>query len=76
MMPRTYDAFLEEKEFITAEEFLQRREHGEMDPLRTTIAAPDLATGRPGGFIVELDIPRYKPAFKEKERRSVFCPSG
>jgi len=67
-----YDTCVETEEFITAEEFLRRREHGEIDPKKTRIVPPDINSGSFGGFAVKLDVPRYRPAFGEKAARNAF----
>ncbi len=54
------DTFLETEEFITAEEYLKRRERGEINPANVRIAPANLETGSFGGFIVKLDKPRYR----------------
>ena len=64
-VPQIYDAFLETEEFITAEEYLRRRERGEIDPLKIRIVPPDIKTGSFGGFMVKLDAPRYRPVWQE-----------
>ena len=69
-MPQTYDAHLETEEFITPEEYLRRREGGDIDPMKTRIVPPDLRTGSFGGFAVELDAPRY--IVKWPPRRSAY----
>ncbi len=72
MTTMTYDSVLETEEFITAEEYLERRERGNIDPQNTRLVPPDLVTGTPGGFMVKLDVPRYRPAFEQEDRRRVF----
>jgi len=59
-MPQTYDAYLETEEVISAEEYLRRREAGEIDSQKTRIALPDIHTGSFGGFVVRLDKPRFQ----------------
>lgn len=54
------DTFLETEEFITAEEYLKRRERGEINPANVRIVPANLETGSFGGFIVKLDKPRYR----------------
>lgn len=61
----TYDAYLEREEFITADEYLRRYERGEIDPKRTRIVPATLGKGDFGGFMVELETPRYRVAFPE-----------
>jgi len=60
---QTYDMILETEEFITADEYLRRREKGEIDPRKIRIAPPAFDTDSFGGFAVKLDLPRYKPAW-------------
>jgi hypothetical protein len=64
MPTQTYDTFFEKEELITAEEYLRRRERGEIEPGTVRIAPPDLSTGSLGGFIVKLKTPRYKAALR------------
>ena len=68
----TYDAFLEKEEFITAEEYLQRRARGEINPMKTDIVPPDLNTGSRGGVRVTRDQPRYRAAFEKEDTKNVF----
>lgn len=56
----TLDMSLETEEFITAEEYLRRRECGEIDPSEVRYASGDPDTGYVGGFIVKLKRPRYR----------------
>lgn len=56
----SYDTFLETEEFITAGEYLKRRERGEIAPKNVRIVPADLNTGSFGGFMVKLKTPRYK----------------
>jgi hypothetical protein len=72
MTTMTYDAFLEKEEFITVEEYLKRRERGEINPLKIRIVPPDLNSGMAGGFMVELDTPKYRPVFEEKGSKHAF----
>lgn len=60
----TYDAYLVTEEFITAEEYLKRRERGEITPSDVRIVQPDIRTGQLGGFMVKLKQPVYKTDFK------------
>lgn len=53
----------ETEEYITAKEYLNRREAGEIDPRKVRYASFDPRTGAPGGFYVQLETPRYKVAF-------------
>ena len=72
IMPKIYDMFLETEEFITAEEYLRRRESGEIDPQKTRIVPPSIGTGSFGGFMVKLDTPRYRSVFSQKAVRGAF----
>ncbi len=56
----SYDTVLETEEFITAEEYVKRRERGEIDPKDVRIVPADINTGSFGGFMVKLKIPRYR----------------
>lgn len=52
------DTYLEEEELITAQEYLERRKSGGVNPGAVEIIAS--APGMPwGGFKVKLDTPRY-----------------
>lgn len=65
----SYDTVLETEEFITAEEYLKRRERGEIDSKDVRIVPADINTGSFGGFMVKLKTPRYKvtiPPMKEE----------
>lgn len=59
-MMTTYDSVLETEEYLTAEEYLKRRERGEIDPAKIRYATHDPKTGASGGFWLKLDRPRYK----------------
>jgi hypothetical protein len=72
MTPLTYETILEKEEFITAEEYLRRHERGEIDPMKTRIVPPDIDTGREGGFMVQLEVPRYRAAFDKWEPSHAF----
>ncbi len=55
------DLILEREETITAQEYLRRRERGEIDPKDVTILHPVLgAPLSPDAFRVKLKRPRYK----------------
>lgn len=56
----TLDTVLETEEFVTAEEYLRRRERGEIAPSDVRIVAPSMDTGNLGGFMVKLKTPRYR----------------
>ena len=56
----TLDMSLETDEFITAEEYMRRRERGEINPREVTYASGDPDTGYVGGFLVKLKQPRYR----------------
>ena len=63
-MEKLYDAVLETEEYISADEYLRRRERGEIDPrkVRYALQSPD---GKEfGGFWVKLPTPRYRVAFE------------
>ena len=64
--PMTFDMALETEEFVTAEEFLRRRERGEINPaeVRYVFDQP----GEPfGGFRIKLKQPRYKVNIPQNE---------
>ena len=63
----TMETVLETEEFITAEEYMRRRERGEINPAEVRYAAGDPESGYIGGFWVKLKQPRY---------RVVKMPSG
>lgn len=54
------ETYLETEEFVTADEFLRRRERGEVNPADVRIAPPDFQRGTFGGFYVKLKNPRYQ----------------
>lgn len=56
----SYDTVLETEEFITAEEYVKRRERGEIDPKEVRIVPADISAGSFGGFMVKLKTPRYR----------------
>lgn len=60
LLDNTYDTFLEREEFVTAEEYLRRRERGEVSPgdaryVPRVPGGPDF-----GGFMIKLKKPRYR----------------
>lgn len=71
-MTISYDSFLVTEEFITAEEYQKRRAEGRIDPQNTRVVPPDIEAGKPGGFMVRLNMPRYRAAFAKKETRRAF----
>lgn len=64
-MMTTYDSVLETEEYLTAEEYLKRRERGEIDPAKIRYATHDPKTGASGGFWLKLDRPRYKTELQQ-----------
>lgn len=56
----SYHDCLEAEEFISAHEYQQRLERGEIDSSATRIVPPDLANDHDGGFMVRLTTPRYR----------------
>ena len=55
-----YDTVMETEEYITPEEYIARRQRGEINPADVRYADCDPKTGRMGGFWVKLKLPRYK----------------
>lgn len=66
----TYDMYLKTEEFITAEEYLERRKRGEIDSTDVRIVPADITTGSMGGFIVKLKTPEYAPTLPKKKEPS------
>ncbi|WP_443825623.1 hypothetical protein [Desulfovibrio sp.] len=60
----TLDAVLETEEFITAEEYMCRRERGEINPADVRYV-PTYPGSQFGGFMVKLKRPRYKVNVKQ-----------
>lgn len=62
----TMETVLETEEFITAEEYMRRRDRGEINPaeVRYVFDRPDAPFG---GFMVKLRQPRYKVAIPQSE---------
>lgn len=58
--PNYIDTVMEEEEFITAEEYMERRQRGEINPSEIRYASGNPETGYVGGFWVKLKKPRYK----------------
>ena len=58
--PMTLDMAMETEEFITAEEYMRRREAGTIRTQDVRYAYGDPQTGYIGGFYVKLPQPRYK----------------
>lgn len=56
----TFDTYLKTEEFITAEEYLRRRERGEINPNDVRIVLADMEKGTFGGFRVKLKTPEYR----------------
>ena len=56
---KVFDMFLQKEEYISASEFLRRREAGEISPLDVEIVAPSSQLPF-GGFKVKLKEPRYR----------------
>ena len=56
------DTFLETEEFISAEEFLRRRERGEINPSDVRYISHIPGGPEFGGFMVKLKQPRYRVA--------------
>lgn len=60
LFDNTYDTFLEKEEFVTAEEFLRRRERGEVQPGDARYVPHVPGGPQFGGFMVKLKTPRYR----------------
>ena len=55
-----FDTIVETEEFLTAEEFLRRRERGEINPDDVRYVFDSGREEEPfGGFMVRLSVPRY-----------------
>lgn len=55
-----FDTVVETEEFLTAEEFLRRRERGEINPEDVRYVLDSGREEEPfGGFMVRLPVPRY-----------------
>ena len=71
MSPSYFDTVMETEEFITAEEYLRRRENGEINPSEVRYADGDPGSGYIGGFWVKLKQPRYRVSIKPASK--VMC---
>ena len=58
-MSQAYES-LETEEFISASEYRDRLQRGEIDTRNTRIIPPDFVNNREGGFMVKLPSPRYR----------------
>lgn len=58
------DTILETEEFVTPEEYLRRRELGEINPAEVRYAMPKIGEEDFGGFMIKLKQPRYKANIK------------
>ena len=68
----TLDTALETEEFVTAEEFLRRREHGEITP--ADVRYVPQYPGTPfGGFMIKLKPPRYKVDINQSKPAEDCC---
>lgn len=56
----SYRDCMETEEFISAREYQERRERGEIDAQKTRIVPPDFGNNRDGGFMVQLSAPHYR----------------
>lgn len=56
------DMALETEEYITAEEYMRRRNAGKVDSTKIRYALDNPVKGQIGGFYVKLDRPRYRVA--------------
>jgi hypothetical protein len=68
MTSQEYDTVLRHEETISPEEFIKRRDQGNISPNKVKIAAPSRALPF-GGFTVELETPHYIAHFDKEERR-------
>lgn len=81
-MITTYDSVLQTEEYLTPEEYLKRREKGEIDPTKIRYASHDPKTGASGGFWLKLDRSRYRtdlpPATADYFKQGIpgFIPFG
>ena len=65
------DTVLETEEFVTAEEYLRRRERGEIHP--SDVRYVSQYPGYPfGGFMIRLKCPRYKVNLEQFEATEDF----
>ncbi|WP_419492535.1 hypothetical protein [Desulfovibrio sp.] len=62
----TLDTVLEMEEFVTAEEFIRRRERGEINPADVRYV-PYYPGQKFGGFMIKLKQPRYKVDIKQNK---------
>ncbi|MDL2267180.1 hypothetical protein LJC46_04235 [Desulfovibrio sp. OttesenSCG-928-G15] len=69
-----YDMVLQTEEVISAEEYLRRRERGEITPAEVRIIPADMATGSLGGFAVKLKEPKYRTALSLAG--GILCGAG
>ena len=60
---QTLETTLETEEFVTAEEYLRRREDGEINPANVRYVLPRSGENDFGGFMIKLKQPRYRTAF-------------
>ena len=73
MAPNYLDTILETEEFITAEEYMRRREAGEINPANVRYAQGNPETGYVGGFWVKLKAPRYKVAVRDVSKDMCYA---
>jgi len=64
MAPSYLDTILETEEFITAEEYMRRREAGEINPADVRYVS-NYPGNQFGGFMIKLKLPRYKVNVKQ-----------
>lgn len=63
-----FNTVVETEEFITAEEFLRRRENGEINPADVRYVPDSGREDEPfGGFMVRLRTPRYRVDIPQPE---------
>ena len=73
MAPSYLDTILETEEFITAEEYMRRREAGEINPSEVRYAQGNPESGYVGGFWVKLKTPRYRVAVKSVSKDMCYA---
>ncbi len=52
---------IETEEFVSPEDYLLLRKGGKLGKRKVRMVSANLETGDTGGFMIELETPRYKP---------------